>query len=73
MSTLPADGRNHKRTHRTEFNKRMGRWICGCGWKGNLRESARMATTGCATEEMEEGGDDELADRPLLYHPSREG
>jgi hypothetical protein len=30
---LPTDGRNHKLTHRIEFNKRMGRWICGCGWK----------------------------------------
>jgi hypothetical protein len=31
---LPADGRNHRKTHKTEFNRRMGRWICGCGWKG---------------------------------------
>lgn len=30
---MPADGRNHKKTHRIEFNKRLGRWICGCGWK----------------------------------------
>jgi hypothetical protein len=30
---LPADGRNHKKTHRIEFNKRTGRLICGCGWK----------------------------------------
>ena len=30
---MPATGRNHNKTHRTEFNKRTGRWICGCGWK----------------------------------------
>jgi hypothetical protein len=51
---LPADGRTHKRTHRIEFNVRMGRWICGCGWKSepisrkrkvpHARDSNSMAT-----------------------------
>jgi hypothetical protein len=32
-NVLGAHGRNNKKSHRTEFNNRMGRWICGCGWK----------------------------------------
>ena len=42
--SLPATGRNHTKSHRTEFNKRMGRCICGCGWRGkrvNSRKHAR--------------------------------
>jgi hypothetical protein len=48
---LPASGKNHTKSHRTEFNKRMGRWICGCGWKSepigarrHRRQSARRDT-----------------------------
>jgi len=33
------DGRNHRSTHRTEYNKTMKLWVCGCGWKGKKRES----------------------------------
>jgi len=54
---LPADGRNHKKSHRTEFNKRMGRLICGCGWKsepfGKRRAKRRSAES--HDEEIEDG------------------
>ena len=42
---LPADGRNHKKSHRTEFNKRMGRLICGCGWKSERIGKKRAKRT----------------------------
>jgi hypothetical protein len=55
---LPATGRNHTKTHRTEFNKRMGRWICGCGWKsepkGARRHKRQTATTDAGFESDEE-------------------
>ena len=40
---MPAKGSNHKKSHRTEFNRRMGRWICGCGWKGKRINSRKAA------------------------------
>jgi hypothetical protein len=57
-NTLPADGRNHKRTHRTEFNKRMGRWICGCGWKSELVGKKRPKGNPGRSQKSEEATDE---------------
>jgi hypothetical protein len=55
---LPATARNHTKAHRTEFNKRMGRWICGCGWKsepiGTKRPRRLKARTDKRTESDKE-------------------
>ena len=54
---LPADGRNHKKSHRTEYNKRMRRWICGCGWKSEPvgRKHAKVVSSESQDEEIEDG------------------
>jgi hypothetical protein len=55
---LPADGRNHKKTHRTEFNERIGRWICGCGWKSEPVGKKRPKGNPGRSQKSEEATDE---------------
>ena len=68
---MPATGRNHTKTHRTEFNKRMGRWICGCGWKSEPVGTGRRGRQRARTDTRFES-DEETSARES-YGSSREG
>src|SRR2546425_11057780 len=55
-NSLPAYGKNHRRTHRIEFNERMGRWICGCGWKSEpiCKRSSRLTKPSASPDKNKE-------------------